>query len=112
MISVKYGLLPKENFCKYFDFLINKTYKILPMKEEGSQTLKVYLEGLLRELVGNKELVSILTNEPQFISVLNSLQFLISEEYSVQVCKREVFKCIHILDHINTAYFKDGDSDG
>ena len=112
MIDVKYGLLPKENFYKYFDFLINKTYKILPMKEEGSQTLKIYLEGLLRELVGDKELVSILTNEPRFISVLNSIQFLISEDYSVQVCKKEVFKCIHILSEINSAYFKDGDADG
>lgn len=112
MINVNYGLIPKENFCRYFEFLISKTYKILPLKEEGSATLKAYLESYLRELIGNKNLVSVLVDEPKFISVLNTMQFLISEEYSVSVCKKEVFKCIRILEDINNKYFKDGDPDG
>ena len=107
MIEVKYGLLPKENFCKYFEFLINKTYKILPLKEENSDTLKSYLESYQRELIGNKELVSILVNEPNFITVLNTMQYLISESYSNKICKKEVFKCIHILKEINEKYFKE-----
>ena len=98
MIEVKYGALPRENFCKYFEFLINKTYKILPLKEEKSDTLKSYLESYL--------------NEPRFITVLNTMQFLISEEYSNKVCKREVFKCIRILEEINEKYFKEVDSNG
>ena len=107
MMEVKYGLLPKESFCRYFQFLINKTYKILPLKEEKSDTLKSYLESYLRELIGNKELVSILVDEPKFITVLNTMQFLIAEEYSDKVCKREVFKCIRILEEINEKYFKE-----
>lgn len=112
MIEVKYGLIPKENFCNYFKFLINRTYKILPLKEEKSDTLKSYLESYQRELIGNKELVSILVNEPKFISVLNTMQYLISEEYTDAVCKKEVFKCIHILEEINEKYFKAGDANG
>lgn len=108
MIEVKYGLLPKENFCRYFEFLINKTYKILPLKEEKSDTLKSYLESYQRELIGNKDLISELVDEPRFITVLNTMQFLISEEYSDKVCKREVFKCIHILEEIRNKYFKEG----
>lgn len=108
MIDVKYGLLPKENFCRYFEFLINKTYKILPLKEEKSDTLKSYLESYQRELIGNKDLVSILVDEPKFVTVLNTMQFLISEEYSDKICKREVFKCIRILEEINEKYFKEG----
>ena len=108
MIEVKYGLLPKENFCNYFNFLINKTYKILPLKEENSDTLKSYLESYQRELIGNMDLVPLLVNEPKFITVLNTIQFLISEEYSDKVCKREVFKCIRILEEINEKYFKEG----
>ena len=46
MIKVKYGLIPKENFCRYFEFLIDKAYKILPLQEEKSDTLKSYLENL------------------------------------------------------------------
>lgn len=112
MIKVKYGLIPEESFCKYFEFLINKTYKILPLKEERSETLKSYLESYLRELIGNQKLISLLTNEPKFITVLNTMQYLISEDYSDKVCKKEVFKCIHILEEINKKYFKVGDSDG
>lgn len=109
MIEVKYGLLPKENFCRYFEFLINKTYKILPLKEEKSDTLKSYLESYQRELIGNMDLVPILVDEPKFITVLNTMQFLISEEYSDKICKREVFKCIRILEEINEKYFKEGE---
>ncbi|MDF2951043.1 MAG: hypothetical protein K0S18_626 [Anaerocolumna sp.] len=105
MIEVKYGLLPNESFCRYFDFLINKTYKILPLKEECSETLIDYLESFQRELIGNKELVSILKDEPQFVSVLNTMQYLIDNEYSVKICKKEVFKSIRILKDINKKYF-------
>lgn len=108
MIEVKYGLLPKENFCRYFEFLINKTYKILPLKEEKSDTLKSYLESYQRELIGNMDLVPLLVDEPKFITLLNTMQFLIAEECSDKVCKREVFKCIRILEEINEKYFKEG----
>lgn len=108
MIEVKYGLLPKENFCRYFEFLINKTYKILPLKEEKSDTLKSYLESYQRELIGNMDLIPLLVDEPKFVTLLNTMQFLIAEEYSDKVCKREVFKCIRILEEINEKYFKEG----
>lgn len=105
MIEVKYGLIPKESFCNYFNFLINKTYKILPLKEENSETLKAYLESFLRELIGNKDLVPILVNEPKFITLLNTMQYLASEEYTVSECRKEVFKCINILKEVNNKYF-------
>ncbi len=107
MIEVKYGLIPRENFCQYFNFLINKTYKILPLKEENSKTLRLYLESFSRELIGNKDLISVLVNEPQFISVLNTIQYLIAEDYSIDTCKKEVFKCIRILESINKKYFEE-----
>ena len=94
MIEVKYGLLPRENFCKYFDFLINRTFKILPLKEEGSDTLIAYLEGLQRELIGSKFLFIELINEPKFISLLCSIQFLIDGDYSSAICRKEVFRCV------------------
>ncbi len=108
MIEVKYGLIPEESFCNYFKFLINKTYKILPLKEKNSETLKSYLESFLRELIGNKDLVPFLVNEPKFITVLNTMQYLASEEYTVKECRSEVFKCINILKDINEKYFGKG----
>ncbi len=112
MIEVEYGLIPNECFCNYFKFLIDKTYKILPMKEENSITLKAYLESYQRELIGNKRLIHLLVNEPQFITILNTIQYLISEDYTADICKKEVFKCIRILQNINEKYFKERDSYG
>ena len=51
-------------------------------------------------------------DEPKFITVLNTMQFLISEDYTDKVCKKEVFKCIRILDEINNKYFKEVESNG
>ena len=104
--------MPEENLCNYFKFLINKTYKILPLREENSETLNAYLESYLRELIGAKELITLLVNEPKFITVLNTIQYLIAKDYSLKTCKKEVFACIHILEEINKKYFKDGDKDG
>lgn len=103
-MQVKYGLLPSEIFCNYFDFLIGRTFKILPLKEEGNKTLKSYLENFQRELIGNQNLFTVLVDEPSFISVLSSIQFLIDEKYDTTVCRKEVFKCIHILEKIKKKY--------
>ena len=104
MIEVQYGLIPKENFCHYFDFLINRTFKILPLKEEGSDTLITYLEGFQRELIGSKDLFFKLIQEPKFISLLSSIQYLIDEDYSPAICRKEVFRCIHILEDIKNKF--------
>ena len=106
MIKVEYGRIPKENFYNYFQFLIGKTYKILPMKEENCETLNSYLESYQRELIGNQSLFTTLVDEPMFISILNSIQFLIVETYSDDVCKKEVFKCISLFKKISNKYFK------
>lgn len=107
MIEIKYGELSKRSLERYFKFLINKVYKILPMKEEKCDTLKQYLESLQVELIGNSELLEFLVDEPQFISLLNIIQYLISCEYDNQVCKREVFKAIKLIENINSKYFEE-----
>lgn len=104
-IRTKYGDIQSRNYQKYFELLVGKTYKILPMYEENSPTLRNYLESYDRELIGNTDLLDILKNEPQFITLLNTIQYLIDETYSIDVCKKEVFKCIHILKSINNKYF-------
>jgi len=106
MINVEYGKIPEENFNNYFQFLVGKTYKILPMKEENCDTLNSYLESYQRELIGNQQLFKKLIDEPMFITILNTIQYLISEDYSVDICKKEVFKCIHLFKKINKKYFQ------
>lgn len=108
MIKVKYGEIPRQNFCNYFKYLIGKTYKILPLKEACCDTLPKYLESYQRELIGNQGLFELLVGEPMFITVLNTIQYLILEDYSTEICKKEVFKCIRIIKALNEKYFKEG----
>lgn len=110
MVKVKYGELPRENICKYFELLINKTYKILPLKEENSETLQSYIESYLVELIGNKYLISILADEPKYLTMIGTLEYLSSQEYTTSICKKEVFKCIKIINDIKHKYFEGGDS--
>lgn len=109
MIEVKYGYLSEKSFKRYFEFLVGRVYKILPMREEDCDTLKDYIKGLQIELLGSSQLYEVLIEEPKFISLLNIIQYLISSEYDISTCKQEVFKAIKLINEINKKYFKGAD---
>lgn len=101
----KENKVPDKALESYLQSLINKVYKVLPMKEEGCETLDAYLLSLENELIGCYKLWGVLENEPQFLAVINVVKYLATEEYDVVVCKREVFKTIHLIESINKKYF-------
>ncbi len=105
-MTTRYGDIPEVTVKNYFKSLVGKTYKILPMKEENSKTLKSYIESYCVELLGVKLLIEVLQNEPQFLSLLSILTYLANGEYNNSVCKREVFKCIRIINSISESYFE------
>ena len=107
MIEVKYGQIPNEMFNNYLKYLVNKMFKVLPMKEQDVASLHTYLQSLQIELIGSTKLIEVLKNDSQFLSLMNTIQFFIDNEYDNQTCKREVFKCIHIIDDLQTKYFKE-----
>lgn len=105
-VRVNYAELDERAFHNYFKYMIGKIYKILPMKEEGCKTLTTYLESLRAEMIGSYKLYRQLIEEPQFMSALNIIEYLIDGEYDVTVCKREVFKAIRNIESINDKYFR------
>jgi hypothetical protein len=107
-MTTKYGDVPNENCREYFKSLVNKTYKILPLKEENSQTLQSYLDSYLLELIGDKDLFSLLEGKPKFITLLSTISYLASEDYTVAECKKEVFKSIHIIEKLSDDLFGKG----
>jgi len=111
MIIVNYGELSNKSMSNYFNFLVGKFFKIMPLKESGCKTLNVYLKSLQRELIGNAELLCFLKEEPQFISLLNILQYFISNEFTNNECSTDVKKAIRIINSINQKYFSGGDAD-
>lgn len=114
MIEVKYGTLPDEALLKYLDFLVGKFFKILPLKEQREETLCSYLESLQREMIGNKSLIPVLKNHPDFITLLNTLEYFITnKDVKHSVYRKEVFKCINIIKKLQRDIFdKDGEPDG
>lgn len=93
----------------YFKYLINKTYKILPLKEKALETndetfLLAYLEGFYVELTGANILLNLLESEPRIMSLYSVIEYFRFKEYNKQLCKREVFRCISILESIKDKY--------
>lgn len=113
MIKTKYQFIPNEYFDNYLDFLVGKVWKILPMTEEDNSDLQSYMEGLQRELIGNMNLVEDLKSDGYFITLLNKIEYLINEEYSHKICRKEVFECIDIIKKLSARYglLEDGECD-
>jgi len=105
MIQTNYSVIPDDLFVNYLNFLKGQLYKSLCLKEESSDTLISFLESLNRELIGNKELIAFLKNDARFISLLNKVQFLISESDAThEVFKKEIFSCISIVKKLEEKY--------
>jgi hypothetical protein len=88
----------------YLEYLINKIYKILPLKENNNNTLITYLSSLQVELVGSMSFIEQLRDNVQYLSVLNTIQYLIDYDFNLITCKREVFKIINIIENIKSNY--------
>lgn len=104
MIKTKYQDIPNQYFANYFNFLIGKVWKILPMSEQGNLYLRDYMESLQRELIGNMNLIEDLKYDGYFITLLNKIEFLINENYSHDVCRKEIFEAIEIIKKISDKY--------
>lgn len=100
-----YGDIPNENMSQYFNYLVGKTFKILPLFEENSPTLTAYIKSYQRELIGGKQLFKQLADEPKFITLLLTIEYLANGEYDHDTCKSEVLKCTNIINDINDKYF-------
>lgn len=100
----KYNEIPNAYFANYFEFLIGRVWKILPMSEEENIHLKGYMESLQRELIGNMNLVEDLKYDGYFITLLNKIEYLINEEYTHEICRKEVLEAVAIVKKLQKRY--------
>lgn len=90
---------------EYMRSLVNRFFKILPIRESGEDSLETYMRSLQAELLGCKELIVAIHEDPLFMSLLNILQYLIDNpECSLVVVKREVFRAISICNKLKAKY--------
>jgi hypothetical protein len=101
-----------EIFRNYLTNLVNRFFKILPIRENGENSLDVYLRSLQVELLGCKELILFLQNDPEVLTLASILQYFIDNpDCTVATTKREVFKAISIVGKLKEKYAAGGESD-
>jgi hypothetical protein len=102
-----------ESFAgKYFEALVNKFFKILPMRETNEPTLGAYLDSLYMELSGDASVFVEINYDPSFVTLMSiSCSLRNNPSIDVQVVKREVFRAITICKQLASRY-RGGDSGG
>lgn len=87
---------------KYLDLTVNRIFKILPLYEEGNETLDEYIQSLILELRGFvSEYGNVgVTDYMSVISTLEGLRYMSVDIGNQPEIKREVFKCIETIKKI------------
>lgn len=95
----------REVINKRVNELINQFYKILPLRENESDTLSQYTSSLLREMLGMKRLLVEWRDDGQYASLLGILQYISDNPTcDVSVVKSDVFKAINIIKRLQKKY--------
>ena len=89
----------------FLNSLTGKIFKILPLKEKYNDGYAVhledYLDSLLIEILGACDTFLELSKSPDYLTIINTMQYISQNDVSVRVCKREVFKMIELVNKIN-----------
>lgn len=108
MMNTKYGEIPNQVIISSLVRLKGKVFKILPMREEKCETLDLYVDNLIRELVNTKNLVNELQDDGEFLSLLSTLKGLSDNNIDVNICRSDVFKCMDIIKKMIDNLYKGG----
>jgi hypothetical protein len=106
-VETKYKPIPTLLYANYLRKLIDKFFKIIPLKEENSPTVDDYMESLILELIGAQDLVSVLNYNPQLLTLISTLRGLMLNDENY---RSEIFKCIQIVKSLErtarTEYYR------
>lgn len=88
----------------YMNALVNRFYKILPIKESGEDTLTRYLESLQREMIGLRDLITFIKDDDRYLTLLAMAQYFIDHDADVATVRTDVFRAISILKKLQKKY--------
>jgi len=106
MIETNYEAIPEQLFENYLNFLINKIYKILCLREEENEVPIKYMQSLQRELTGNQSLIVELKYDANFLSLLNKIEYLIYHKMDLSDFRKDIFDSISLINKIIERYKK------
>lgn len=99
-MKTKYSDIPTDLYCNYINKLIDKFYKIIPLKESNCVTTNVYIDGLIIEISGFQEFIEHLNYDARILTILNILNYIQNNELSHYEYRRQIFKCINFIKQI------------
>lgn len=116
MFYVKNGMqISKVSVENYLGSLVNKFFKILPMRENSEVSLQSYCDSLQRELIGFGSMVPSVGGDKIYVAILSVLQYFTdnidSDELSLSDVRSEVFHAISLCNKLKDIYKEDGGSD-
>ena len=100
-MTIKYNIDISESAIQSnLKRIINQVYKLLPMREEGSDWQKL-LETLMEELKGMSKLL--IGQQEIFFSLLCKLEglFTLTQEEDFLQYRRTIFECLGLLNLLN-----------
>lgn len=104
--------IPDQCVINYLDALVGKIYKILPMKEDGAEFLPQYIEWRIREMTAFRELICVVGEDADFLSLILILYSLQAQEDIVSV-RHDVFEAIRLCKKLRQKYGEqEGTADG
>ena len=72
-MDTKHGTISNSDLVLYFNRLINKTYKLMPLKENKDKTYDKYLEKLIKQLSGGDKFI---ISDSLFVEIIFNLESL------------------------------------
>lgn len=96
----KYGEINNTACYNYLSRLVDKLFKIIPLKEVHSPTIETYIEDLIFELNGNNNVFVETGYNPKLIDIISILEAIKNEDMSHKEYRRSVFKCISITEQL------------
>ena len=94
----------------YFRTLVNRFFKILPIRESGEKSLTTYIRSLQIELIGCGSFIEPLETDASYLTLLSILQFLHDNpDVAVVDVKREVFRAIGVCNRLANKYYEGGE---
>ena len=100
-MNSRHGDIPNLLCFNYLSRLVDKLFKVIPLKESNSDTVDTYLDDLIFEINGNYSLMKDTNYNPKILDIICILESVRTSEMTHSEYRRAIFKCISISNQLS-----------